>query len=77
MIEWYHGHSTQLFNWIIGGKLQVHIEGTYPLADAARAPTDMESRKTADKLLEILTFIAEWKLSWSEAHDSVSQLVAD
>jgi len=43
--------STQLFEWITDGKLKVRIGGEYPLADAARAHADMESRKTTGKLL--------------------------
>jgi len=43
--------SAQLFHWITDGKLRVHIGGEYPLADAARAHADMESRKTSGKLL--------------------------
>ena len=37
--------------WITEGKLRVRIGGEYPLADAARAHADMESRKTTGKLL--------------------------
>jgi len=44
-------HSAQLFDWIIKGKLRVRIGGEYPLADAARAHADMESRATTGKLL--------------------------
>jgi len=33
------------------GKLRVIIGGTYPLADAARAQTDLESRRTTGKLV--------------------------
>jgi NADPH2:quinone reductase len=33
------------------GKLRLRIDRTYPLADAARAHRDLESRKTAGKLL--------------------------
>ena len=33
------------------GKLRLRIGGTYPLADAARAHRDLESRKTTGKLL--------------------------
>ena len=40
-----------LFDLITGGKLRVPIGGEYPLADAARAHADMESRKTTGKLL--------------------------
>jgi NADPH2:quinone reductase len=43
--------SAQLFDWIAQGKLSVRIGGEYPLADAARAHADMESRKTMGKLL--------------------------
>jgi NADPH:quinone reductase len=43
--------SAQLFDWITGGKLRVRIGGEYPLADAARAHADIESRKTTGKLL--------------------------
>jgi NADPH2:quinone reductase len=43
--------SGQLFDWITEGKLRVRIGGEYPLADAARAHADMESRKTTGKLL--------------------------
>jgi len=43
--------SAQLFDWIAEGKLKVRIGGEYPLADAARAHADMESRKTMGKLL--------------------------
>ncbi len=43
--------SAQLFDWITEGKLKVRIGGEYPLADAARAHADMESRKTTGKLL--------------------------
>jgi NADPH:quinone reductase len=43
--------SAQLFAWITEGTLKVRIGGEYPLADAARAHADMESRKTTGKLL--------------------------
>jgi NADPH:quinone reductase len=43
--------SARLFDWISEGKLKVRIGGEYPLADAARAHADMESRKTTGKLL--------------------------
>jgi NADPH:quinone reductase len=46
--------SAQLFDWITDGKLRVRIGGEYPLADAARAHADMESRKTTGKLLLVL-----------------------
>jgi NADPH2:quinone reductase len=42
-----------VLKWIASGKLNVRIEKTYPLADAADAHRDRESRKTAGKLLLI------------------------
>jgi NADPH:quinone reductase len=49
--ELLRARSAQLFDWIAEGKLRVRIGGEYPLADAARAHADMESRKTIGKLL--------------------------
>jgi NADPH2:quinone reductase len=43
--------AAQLFDWIAEGKLKVRIGGEYPLADAARAHADMESRNSTGKLL--------------------------
>lgn len=45
--------AAQLFQWIMEGKLRVEIGGVYPLADAARAHDDMESRRSTGKLLLI------------------------
>ena len=42
-----------LLQWIDAGKLQLRIERTYPLAEAAAAHRDLESRRTAGKLLLI------------------------
>jgi NADPH:quinone reductase len=33
------------------GELRVHVGGTYPLADAARAQVDLAERRTMGKLL--------------------------
>ena len=49
--ELLRARSAQLFDWITVGKLRVRIGGEYPLANAARAHADMESRKTTGKLL--------------------------
>jgi len=38
-------------NWIVQGKLKLHIHKVYPLADAAQAHRDLEGRKTTGKLL--------------------------
>jgi NADPH:quinone reductase len=46
-------HAAQLFEWIARGVLKVKIGGTYPLAEARQAHTDMESRITTGKLLLI------------------------
>jgi NADPH2:quinone reductase len=40
-----------VLNWVASGKLKLRIDRTYPLADAAEAHRDLESRKTAGKLL--------------------------
>ena len=45
--------TARLFDWIAEGKLKIEIGGTYPLAEAARAHIDMESRRSAGKLLLI------------------------
>ena len=52
-LELLRAHSAQLFDWIAEGKLKVRIGGEYPLADAAKAHADMESRRTTGKLLLI------------------------
>jgi NADPH2:quinone reductase len=41
----------ELFDWISTGSLTVHIGGTYPLADAAKAHEDLAGRRTVGKLL--------------------------
>ena len=40
-----------VLNWVASGKLKLRIDGVYPLADAANAHRDLESRKTAGKLI--------------------------
>jgi NADPH:quinone reductase len=42
-----------VLKWIGSGKLKLRVEKTYPLGDAAQAHRDLESRKTAGKLLLI------------------------
>jgi NADPH2:quinone reductase len=46
-----HWRSSDLFNWIAAGRLTPRIYKVYPLADAAAAHRDLESRKTTGKLL--------------------------
>jgi NADPH2:quinone reductase len=43
--------SSDIFHWIASGRLTIHIQKTYALADAAQAHRDLESRKTTGKLL--------------------------
>ena len=40
-----------VLGWIASGRLELRIDSTYPLAEAAQAHRDLESRKTAGKLL--------------------------
>jgi NADPH:quinone reductase len=44
-------HSAELFGLVADGKLRIGIGARYPLADAARAHRDLESRATTGKLL--------------------------
>jgi NADPH:quinone reductase len=45
--------ADDLFDWVTAGQLHVRVGSTYPLADAARAQEDLESRRTTGKLLLI------------------------
>ncbi|QRO00092.1 quinone oxidoreductase [Archangium violaceum] len=51
--ELLRSRAARLFDWISAGSLKVRIGGVYPLAEAARAHADMESRRTTGKLLLI------------------------
>ena len=42
-----------MLNGVAAGTLKLRMEHTYPLADAAQAHRDLESRKTTGKLLLI------------------------
>ncbi|MEU5696161.1 quinone oxidoreductase [Actinosynnema sp. NPDC020468] len=44
-------HTGHLFDLVRAGRLRVDVGGRYPLADAARAHRDLESRATTGKLL--------------------------
>jgi NADPH:quinone reductase len=48
-------HSAEIFSLLTEGRLDVNIGGRYPLADAARAHRDIESRATTGKLLLMVT----------------------
>ncbi len=41
----------ELLRWVADGSLKVRVDREYPLADAARAHADLESRRTAGKLV--------------------------
>jgi NADPH2:quinone reductase len=56
--ELFRAHSAQLFGWIAEAKLKVRIGGEYPLAEAARAHRDMESRATTGKLVLVPSAVA-------------------
>lgn len=43
--------ANDVLGWIASGKLNLHIEQTYPLSQAAQAQIDLASRKTTGKLL--------------------------
>lgn len=47
-IKW---RSSDVLGWILSKKLDLLTERVYPLADAAQAHTDLESRKTMGKLV--------------------------
>ncbi len=47
-IRW---RSGDVLGWILGKKLDLLVERVYPLADAAQAHRDLESRKTMGKLV--------------------------
>jgi len=47
-LDW---RANDVLSWIGQGKLKLHIHKVYPLADAADAHRDLESRKTSGKLL--------------------------
>jgi len=45
--------ADDLFRWVISGELSVNVWGRYPLADARSAHHELESRRSAGKLLLI------------------------
>lgn len=49
--ELLRARTKRLFDWVAEGKLEVHVGGEYPLADAAKAHAEMESRRSTGKLL--------------------------
>lgn len=49
--EEFEKYTAELFDFIIKHNVNVKIHETYPLAEVARAHTDLEGRKTTGKLL--------------------------
>jgi NADPH:quinone reductase len=47
------GRANDVLGWAAAGTLKLRIEHTYPLAQAAAAHTDLQSRRTTGKLLLI------------------------
>ncbi len=47
-LEW---RSGEILGWVAAGQLKLRTEHTYPLAQAAQAQIDLESRKTTGKIL--------------------------
>jgi len=47
-IQWRTG---DLFKWIQSGELKLHCDYTFPLAEAAKAQTELEARRTTGKVL--------------------------
>jgi NADPH2:quinone reductase len=45
--------ASELYGWIVQGSLQVRIDRTHPLADAAKAHAALEGRQTMGKVLLI------------------------
>lgn len=43
--------AADIFGWVASGELRVHISRRYPLAEAAQAHRDLETRRTTGKLL--------------------------
>jgi NADPH2:quinone reductase len=50
-VEELNWRASDLFKSVLDGTLALRVEHTYPLADAARAHTDLEARSTTGKLL--------------------------
>ena len=47
-LEWRAG---EVLGWVASGELKLRMEHMYPLAEAGRAQTEMENRKTTGKIL--------------------------
>ena len=49
-LEW---RASEVFGWVASGELKLRIGGTFPLAEAAEAHRQLESRLSTGKLLLI------------------------
>ena len=43
--------AARVFEWVQSGALKLHVGGVYPLAEAGRAQTELEARRTTGKLV--------------------------
>ncbi len=43
--------AARVFEWVQSGALKLHVGGIYPLAEAGRAQTELEARRTTGKLV--------------------------
>ena len=43
--------ANEVFSWIVDGSLKIRIGATFPLAEAARAHTELQARRTTGKVL--------------------------
>jgi len=50
-LDW---RAADIFRWIAEKKLVLHVDREYPLADAAQAHRDLESRRTSGKLVLLI-----------------------
>jgi NADPH2:quinone reductase len=53
-VEDLRASARELFEVVTGGHVRIAISQTYPLADAARAHTDLEARKTSGSTVLLL-----------------------
>ena len=43
--------ARDLFGWLASGAVKIHINHTFPLADAVKAHQELEARRTTGKVL--------------------------
>jgi NADPH2:quinone reductase len=47
----HRANTRQIIDWVVSGKLSAHVQGTYPLADAASALKALAARKVMGKIV--------------------------